>query len=98
MVHWNAACMNFRSSRDRCARRFPHPLTKGDDEHQAGRYGQGASAHFGVGLFIDHHGDNRYGSFGPFYNGGVACDSSVSLRIDAGKVRDTYCLRPLDQS
>ncbi|MCI0427390.1 MAG: hypothetical protein L0Z46_05180, partial [Nitrospiraceae bacterium] len=62
----------------------------GDDEHQAARYGQGASAHFGVGLFIDHNGDDRYGSSGPFYNGGVAWDSSVSLMIDAGKGRDTY--------
>jgi len=62
----------------------------GDDEHQAARYGHGASAHFGVGLFIDHHGDDRYGSSGPFYNGGVAWDSSVSLMIDAGKGRDTY--------
>ncbi len=62
----------------------------GHDEHQAARYGHGASAHFGVGLFIDHHGDDRYGSSGPFYNGGVAWDSSVSLMIDAGKGRDTY--------
>ena len=62
----------------------------GDDEHQAARYGHGASAHFGVGLFIDHHGDDRYGSSGPFYNGGVAWDSSVSLMIDADKGRDTY--------
>lgn len=62
----------------------------GDDEHLAARYGHGASAHFGVGLFIDHHGDDRYGSSGPFYNGGVAWDSSVSLMIDAGKGRDTY--------
>ena len=38
----------------------------GDDEHQAARYGHGASAHFGVGLFIDRHGDDRYGSSGPF--------------------------------
>ena len=62
----------------------------GDDEHQAARYGHGASAHFGVGLFIDRHGDDRYGSSGPFYNGGVAWDSSVSLMIDAGKGRDIY--------
>ncbi|MBU6480414.1 MAG: hypothetical protein KGS09_07720 [Nitrospirae bacterium] len=62
----------------------------GDDEHQAARYGQGASAHFGVGLFIDYNGEDRYGSSGPFYNGGVAWDSSVSLMIDAGKGRDTY--------
>ncbi len=62
----------------------------GDDAHQAARYGHGASAHFGVGLFIDYHGDDRYGSSGPFYNGGVAWDSSVSLMIDAGKGRDIY--------
>jgi hypothetical protein len=62
----------------------------GDDEHQAARYGHGASAHFGVGLFIDYQGDDRYGSSGPFYNGGVAWDNSVSLMIDAGKGRDTY--------
>ena len=67
----------------------------GDDEHQAARYGHGASAHFGVGLFIDHHGDDRYGSSGPFYNGGVAWDSSVSLMIDAGQGHDTYAF---DQS
>lgn len=63
---------------------------EGDDAHQAARYGHGASAHFGVGLFIDDQGDDRYGSSGPFYNGGVAWDSSVSLMIDAGKGRDTY--------
>jgi hypothetical protein len=62
----------------------------GTDEHQAARYGHGASAHFGVGLFIDHHGDDRYGSSGPFYNGGGAWDSSVSLMIDADKGRDIY--------
>ena len=60
----------------------------GDDEHQAARYGHGASAHFGIGLFIDRHGDDRYSSSGAppafFYNGGVAWDSSVSLMIDAG--------------
>lgn len=62
----------------------------GNDEHRAARYGHGASAHFGVGLFIDQDGDDRYGSSGPFYNGGVAWDSSVSVMIDAGKGRDTY--------
>jgi hypothetical protein len=62
----------------------------GDDEHHAARYGHGASAHYGVGLFIDRQGDDRYGSSGPFYNGGVAWDSSVSLMIDAGNGRDTY--------
>ena len=62
----------------------------GNDEHLAARYGHGASAHFGVGLLIDRQGDDRYGSSGPFYNGGVAWDSSVSLMIDAGKGCDTY--------
>jgi hypothetical protein len=62
----------------------------GDDEHQGARYGHGASAHFGVGLFIDQQGDDRYSSTGPFYNGGVAWDHSVSLMLDAGKGRDTY--------
>jgi hypothetical protein len=62
----------------------------GDDEHQGARYGHGASAHFGVGLFIDQQGDDRYSSTGPFYNGGVAWDHSVSLMLDAGKGRDIY--------
>ena len=62
----------------------------GDDTYQAARYGQGSSAHYGVSLFIDRHGDDHYGSSGPFYNGGVAWDSSVSLMIDADKGRDTY--------
>lgn len=62
----------------------------GDDEHRAARYGHGASAHFGVGLFLDRHGDDHYRSSGPFYNGGVAWDHSVSLMIDAGKDRDIY--------
>ena len=35
-------------------------------------------------------GDDRYGSSGPFYNGGVAWDNSVSLMLDAGKGRDIY--------
>ena len=39
---------------------------------------------------IDHSGDDQYGSSGPFYNGGVAWDNSVSLMIDAGKCRDIY--------
>jgi len=62
----------------------------GNDEHQGARYGHGASAHFGVGLFIDRQGDDRYSSSGPFYNGGVAWDHSVSLMLDAGKGRDIY--------
>ena len=62
----------------------------GNDNYQAARYGHGSSAHFGVSLFLDYHGEDHYGSSGPFYNGGVAWDSSVSLMIDAGKDRDTY--------
>jgi hypothetical protein len=62
----------------------------GDDNHLGARYGHGASAHFGVGLFIDRQGDDRYSSSGPFYNGGVAWDHSVSLMLDAGKGRDIY--------
>jgi hypothetical protein len=62
----------------------------GNDEHQGARYGHGASAHFGVGLFIDQRGDDRYSSSGPFYNGGVAWDHSVSLMLDTGKGRDIY--------
>lgn len=62
----------------------------GDDEHQGARYGHGASAHFGVGLFIDQQGNDRYSSSGPFYNGGVAWDHSVSLMLDAEKGRDIY--------
>lgn len=62
----------------------------GNDDHQAARYGHGASAHFGVGFFLDWDGDDRYGSTGPFYNGGVAWDYGVSLLIDAGEGRDIY--------
>lgn len=62
----------------------------GNDEHRAARYGHGASAHCGIGLFIDYEGEDRYGSTGPFYNGGVAWDSSVSLMVDGGKNPDTY--------
>jgi len=47
-------------------------------------------------------GDDRYGSSGPLYNGGVAWDSSVSLMIDAGnRCRERtrhLCLRALDRS
>jgi hypothetical protein len=62
----------------------------GDDMHRAARYGHGASAHYGFGLFLDRHGDDRYESSGPFYNGGAAWDSSVSLMIDAGSGQDLY--------
>ncbi len=62
----------------------------GNDAHQAARYGHGASAHYGTALFIDWDGDDRYESTGPFYNGGVAWDNSVSLMIDGGKGRDAY--------
>lgn len=62
----------------------------GDDEHTAARYGHGASAHHGLGLFLDAHGEDRYGSSGPYYNGGVAWDSGVSLAVDAGTGSDVY--------
>lgn len=62
----------------------------GNDHHQAARYGHGASAHYGTALFIDRQGDDRYESTGPYYNGGVAWDHSVSLLIDAGNGRDAY--------
>ena len=62
----------------------------GNDDHLAARYGHGASAHFGVGLFLDYQGADHYGSTGPFYNGGVAWDRSVSLMIDGGTSHDTY--------
>jgi hypothetical protein len=62
----------------------------GDDAYQAARHGQGSSAHYGVSLFIDRHGNDQYGSTGPRYNGGAAWDHSVSLMIDADKGLDTY--------
>ena len=64
----------------------------GDDEHQAARYGHGTAAHFGVGLTIDYQGRDRYGSKGPFYNGGAAWDSSVALAVDGGPDSDFYDL------
>lgn len=64
----------------------------GDDEHQAARYGHGTAAHFGVGLTIDYEGKDRYGSKGPFYNGGAAWDGSVALAIDGGMDSDFYDL------
>jgi hypothetical protein len=65
----------------------------GDDEHHAARYGHAAGAHFGIGLFIDYQGQDRYGSSGPFYNGGTAWDRSVMLFIDAGEGDDVYDFR-----
>ncbi len=65
---------------------------RGDDEHQAARYGQGTAAHFGVGLHIDYQDKDRYGSKGPFYNGGAAWDESVALAIDGGPASDFYDL------
>jgi hypothetical protein len=62
----------------------------GDDAYQAARHGQGSSAHYGVSLFIDRHGNDQYGSTGPRYNGGAAWDHSVGLMIDADKGLDTY--------
>ena len=64
----------------------------GDDEHQAARYGHGSAAHFGVGLTIDYQGKDRYGSRGPFYNGGTAWDGSVALAVDGGSDSDFYDL------
>ena len=62
----------------------------GEDDYQAARYGHGASAHHGVALFIDRQGNDHYGSRGPYYNGGVAWDHSVSFTIDAGPGQDSY--------
>jgi len=62
----------------------------GNDEHLAARYGHGSSAHYGVAFFNDRHGTDRYSSTGPFYNGGVAWDHSVSAMIDAGVDGDHY--------
>lgn len=64
----------------------------GDDDHQAARYGHGTAAHFGAGLTIDYQGKDRYGSKGPFYNGGAAWDGSVALAIDGGPASDFYDL------
>ena len=64
----------------------------GDDDHQAARYGLGTAAHFGVGLSIDYQGKDRYGSKGPFYNGGTAWDGSVALAVDGGPDSDLYDL------
>jgi hypothetical protein len=64
----------------------------GDDEHQAARYGYGTAAHFGAGLIVDYQGKDRYGSKGPFYNGGAAWDGSVALGIDGGPDSDFYDL------
>ncbi|MBD0305832.1 MAG: hypothetical protein ICV76_04685 [Nitrospiraceae bacterium] len=52
--------------------------------------------HYGVGLFIDAHGRDRYASTGPFYNGGTAWDLSVSLWIDADVDDDIYDLSRSD--
>jgi len=64
----------------------------GDDEHQAARYGLGTAAHSGVGVSLDYQGKDRYGSKGPFYNGGTAWDSSVALAVDGGPDSDLYDL------
>jgi hypothetical protein len=64
----------------------------GDDDHQAARYGHGTAAHSGVGLIIDYQGKDRYGSKGPFYNGGAAWDGSVAVAIDGGVTSDFYDL------
>ena len=62
----------------------------GNDEYVAARYGQGSSAHYGVGFFNDRQGMDHYGSTGPFYNGGVAWDHSVSAMVDSGLDGDRY--------
>ncbi len=64
----------------------------GDDDHQGARYGHGSSAHAGIGLMIDYQGKDRYGSKGPFYNGGTAWDGSVALGLDGGSSSDLYDL------
>ncbi|MFO0730344.1 MAG: hypothetical protein U0361_04990 [Nitrospiraceae bacterium] len=64
----------------------------GDDDHQGARYGHGSSAHAGIGLMVDYQGKDRYGSKGPFYNGGTAWDRSVALGIDGGQSSDLYDL------
>jgi hypothetical protein len=68
----------------------------GNDVHAGARYGHGAGAHYGVGLFIDALGHDHYLSSGPFYNGGVAWDLSVSLCIDADDGDDVYDLSRSD--
>ena len=62
----------------------------GNDDYVAARYGQGSSAHYGVGFFNDRQGTDHYGSTGPFYNGGVAWDHSVSAMVDSGSDADQY--------
>ncbi len=37
-------------------------------------------------------GKDRYGSKGPFYNGGAAWDGSVALAVDGGMASDFYDL------
>ena len=66
----------------------------GNDDYLAARYGHGSSAHYGVGFFNDRHGTDRYRSTGPYYNGGVAWDHSVSAMIDAGVDGDHYAFAP----
>jgi hypothetical protein len=45
-----------------------------------------------VAFFNDRDGTDRYGSSGPFYNGGVAWDHGVSVMIDTGFDNDRYAL------
>jgi len=76
---------------------------EGHDHYQSANFSQGHGYFFGTGvkidfngddfgaaLFIDQHGEDHYGSSGPFYNGGVAWDYSVGLMVDGGDGRDTY--------
>jgi hypothetical protein len=69
----------------------------GDDEHQAARYGHGTAAHFGVGLNIDYEGKDRYGSKGPFYNGGAAWDGSVALAVLTAAWTAIFTICPLQR-
>jgi hypothetical protein len=62
----------------------------GNDDHQSARFGHGSAAHYGAALFVDRAGEDRYGSTGPYYNGGVAWDRSAAAMIDGGKGKDEY--------
>lgn len=53
----------------------------------------GAAAHYGVGLFLDRAGSDRYGSTGPFYNLAAAWDRSVAVAFDDGVADDRYELQ-----
>ena len=63
---------------------------EGNDDHQSARFGHGSAAHYGAAVFVDRSGEDRYGSTGPYYNGGVAWDRSAAAMIDGGKGKDEY--------